>query len=111
MTSRSRFAESTAGDQPLERDGFVVCVPIAGEPRVDRNQAVDAADFDAVTGVVDHRHLGPIGDSFEIADGALEIEIADVEQRGRRSSNRRRGTSWRLMSHRCDGLGSCGTVW
>ena len=67
------------GDQPLQRDRLIVGIAVAGEPRVDRNQIVDAADLEAVAGIIDDGDIGLVGGRFELADRALEFEIADID--------------------------------
>jgi hypothetical protein len=65
--------------QPLQRNRFVIGVAVAGEPRIDRNEIIDAADFEAVAGIIDHGDVGLVGCSFEFADRTLEFEIADID--------------------------------
>ena len=38
-----------------------------------------AADLETVAGIVDDGDVGLVGDRFELADRALEFEIADVD--------------------------------
>ena len=66
--------------QPLQRDRLVVGVAVAGQPRVDRNEVIDAADLEPMAGIVDDGDIGLVGGRFELADRALEFEIADIEQ-------------------------------
>jgi hypothetical protein len=65
--------------QPLQWDGLVIGVAIARQFRIDRNEIICPADFKTVTGIVDDGDVGMVGKRFELADGALELEIADIE--------------------------------
>ena len=111
MIRRSRLAPSADDDQPLQRDRLVVGIAVAGEPRIGRDQIIDAADLEAVAGVIDDGDVGLVGRGLESADRALEFEVADVELRldgveaGFLEHLRRPTIASR------DGLGSCGTVW
>src|SRR5262249_47713473 len=53
----------------------------AREARVDRNQVVGAADLDAMAGIVDHCDVSFARGVLELPDAALEIKIADIDQR------------------------------
>ena len=79
MISRSLLAPSADRHQPLEQDRLVGRIAVAGEPRIDRNEIVGAADFEAVAGIIDDGDVGLVGRRLELADRALEFEIADIE--------------------------------
>ena len=67
-------------NQPFQRDRFVLGVAVAGQPRIDRDEVIDPADFETVAGIIDDGDIGLIGDRFELADRALEFEVADIDQ-------------------------------
>ena len=67
-------------NQPLQRYRLILGIAVAGEARIDRNEVIDPADFETVAGVIDDGNIGLIGDRFELADRALEFEVADIDQ-------------------------------
>ena len=66
--------------EPLQRDRLILRIAVAGEACIDRNQVVHPADFDTVAGVINDGNIGLIGDRFELADRALEFEVAGIDQ-------------------------------
>ena len=67
-------------NQPLQRYRLVLGVAVAGQARIDRNEVIDAADFETMAGVIDDGNIGLIGDRLELADRALEFEVTDIDQ-------------------------------
>ena len=67
------------GDQDtLQRDGFVEHIVVALELRVHRDHVVDAIDFHAVAGVIDHGNVG-IGRAVgEIAQHPPRFQRAEI---------------------------------
>jgi len=57
---------------------LVLGVEVVGELGVDRNEIVDAADLDAVTGIVHHGDVRIAGGLGEVADRALEVDDAEI---------------------------------
>ena len=84
MTSRSRFAGLIAWRIAVQRDGLVLDVEIALEPGVSRNQKVRAVHLDAVTGVIDHGHVGIGGDRREVAHRTPHLDDAEIPRRSTR---------------------------
>lgn len=66
-------------EDPIEPYCFILRVPIARKPCVDRDQIVAAVQLQAVSGKKHHRNIGPIGRVLEFAEGAFELQIAYVE--------------------------------
>ena len=97
MTRRRRFAPSTRLDDAGKLDRFVRRIAVAGELGIDRNHVVRAADLDAVAGIEYHRDVGVARRILELANVALELEIAGILEEG--------DVVARLLEHIGDGIG------
>ena len=78
MTRRSRFAGSSAATMRSSDTASSSASISVASSRVDRDHVVHVAHLDAVAGVVHDRDVGVGGGIHELAQGALEIEVADV---------------------------------
>ena len=67
------------GHQPLQRDRLVVGIAVASKPGIDWYEIVGVADFEAMTGIIDHGDIRLISRVLELADCTFEIEVADIE--------------------------------
>src|SRR6202012_2239012 len=65
-------------DDAVERHRFVVDVVVAAELRVDRYEIVDAAYFDAVPGIIDHRHIRILRGDQKFPHHALEFDDPEI---------------------------------
>src|SRR5579871_3370948 len=65
-------------EHAVERNRFVFNVEVAGEFGIRRHQIVGAVDLDAVPGVVDDRDIGLARGVGEFADGAAQVDDAEI---------------------------------
>ena len=63
----------------IERDRLVLGVAIAGQPGIDRDQVIRAADLEAVTGIKDHGDIGLIGIDLEFSNRPFQFDIGGVD--------------------------------
>src|SRR5262249_43864325 len=68
-------------NKALNQNSFVLCVAVAGEFGIDRNEIIHSADLDTVTSVIYDSDIGVDCRIFEIPDCALKILCRDVIHR------------------------------
>ncbi len=64
---------------PVQRKGLVVNVSVGLQRRIDRNQIVRAIEFDAMTGVIDHGHVGIARLGAELAQGTPHLRPGQIK--------------------------------
>ena len=62
----------------IERDGFVINIGVAPKRSVDRDQIVGALDLDAMTGIVDHGHVGIARLVAEVPQRAAHLGFGQI---------------------------------
>ena len=67
MTSRRLPRAVDRTHDLADIDGLQIDVAVDFQLRIDRDHVIDAAEFDAVAGIIDHRPIGRIGDAGELA--------------------------------------------
>ena len=97
MTRRRRFAPSTVWMMRVSSIASSGASRSLASLASTGNHVVRAADLDAVAGIEYHRDVGVARQILEPADVALEIEIADVLEKGDFVA--------RLLEHLGDGVG------
>ena len=66
------------GDDPLERDGLELHVPVGLQMGVDGHEIVVVVHLHAVTGIVDHRPVGAVGVARERPQRIVEAGAREV---------------------------------
>ena len=65
-------------ENPVQRDRLVLDVEIALQPGICRDQEIRAVHLDAVTGVIDHRHVGIRGNRSKVAHRPPHLGHAEI---------------------------------